>query len=499
MVQGRRLFLGDRMRFLALLTLLICSGASAQASPESVWRPLTVMLVQAPLSYATTIDANTNNLPAMQAAINALPTSGGIVWFDCAAGNMPQVWRKDGVLSVTKSHVKFWAAKAGCASIFARTNGAPNSAAIRFQGVTGAGFFGLAIKSDATARSQDERDAALTFENSTGPFEVESADISGVAQDGIFVDASTGSYISGNYIHHTWADHIHHTHSARTSYVWGNKILNEGVGHGDDGIACVTYLPESRAGDMEWWSNVILHSDKGRGLSVIGCDHINIHDNWIYGTEAAGIIVASETSFNSDTSDVVTIANNRIHAASQGITSHSGILISGLNPAVDPITNVTSTNNVVYGQSSSGFRAEGAYSNVYNTGMITSEEVTPAPPALLTPSGAPILRTRDVSHVSSTFWPGLYRIHVRHGAAGFEQRFEYAVKGDPGKVAAWCAYMAGTGAYVVERRTVSGTAYALALTPSPVMLMSGLSGVSFAEMRGASLDWLWTRADSGAY
>jgi hypothetical protein len=263
--------LEDRMRFLALLTLLICSGASAQASPESVWRPLTVMLVQAPLSYATTIDANTNNLPAMQAAINALPTSGGIVWFDCAAGNMPQVWRKDGVLSVTKSHVKFWAAKAGCASIFARTNGAPNSAAIRFQGVTGAGFFGLAIKSDATARSQDERDAALTFENSTGPFEVESADISGVAQDGIFVDASTGSYISGNYIHHTWADHIHHTHSARTSYVWGNKILNEGVGHGDDGIACVTYLPESRAGDMEWWSNVILHSDKGRGLSVIGC------------------------------------------------------------------------------------------------------------------------------------------------------------------------------------------------------------------------------------
>ena len=49
----------------------------------------------------------------------------------------------------------------------------------------------------------------------------------GSAAVGVFLYGSAQSYIEGNYIHHTWANHIHHTAGARESWVWGNFIFND--------------------------------------------------------------------------------------------------------------------------------------------------------------------------------------------------------------------------------------------------------------------------------
>ena len=68
-----------------------------------------------------------------------------------------------------------------------------------------------------------------------------------------------------------------------------------------------------------------------------------------------------------------------------------------------------------------------------------------------------VLRTRDVSHVGATFRPGLYRIHVRRApsGAGFQQRFEYVVKGAPDAVTAFVAAQTAAGAVLSEQRTVA--------------------------------------------
>ena len=111
----------------------------------------------------------------------------------------------------------------------------------------------------------------------------------------MFLYGSTESYVEGNYVHHTWADHIHHTNGARQSWVWNNFIFNDQVSKGDDGVACVTYGPTStRCADMEWWRNTHLGTGWGRGYAVIGGDDINIHHNWAIGVAGAGLIVASE-------------------------------------------------------------------------------------------------------------------------------------------------------------------------------------------------------------
>ena len=96
-----------------------------------------------------------------------------------------------------------------------------------------------------------------------------------------------------------------------------------------------------------------------------------------------------------------------------------------------------------------------------------------------------ILRTRDVSHVDTTFRPGLYRIHVRRApsGAGFQQRFEYVVKGAPDAVTAFVTAQTAAGAVLSEQRTVGAVAYALLLTPVPVAVPATLTPVTFRDLR----------------
>jgi len=216
--------------------------------------------------------------------------------------------------------------------------------------------------------------------------------------------------------------------------------------------------------------------------------------------------VASEGSYDSASSKGIQIQGNAVTGCGHS-GGHPGILISGLNAAAEPLSDITLANNVSADNPNGGYRAEGAYTNVTNTGMKTAATDLPTPrptAADVHLADTAILRTRDVSHVAASFRPGLHRIHVRQAATGggFEERFEYVVKGSATAIGTFLAARAQTGGCLSEKRDVSGTTYALVLSPAPIAIPSDVSGVTFRELRAkdqsGALSWLWQRVDSGA-
>lgn len=113
------------------------------------------------------------------------------------------------------------------------------------------------------------------------------------------------------------------------------------------------------------------------------------------------------------------------------------------------------------------------------------------------PRDTSVLRTRDTSFVDAGERDGLYRIHVREGAGGLEQRFEYVVRGPDSPLRSWAE---DGGACIAEVRDVSGVSYAQVIASTPLPLDSALESVSFESLRSGdrdgTLDWLWDRVDS---
>jgi hypothetical protein len=470
-------------------------------SPDSVWSPLSVLTIVNPMDHGGVGDGTADDLGALTRSVDALPAAGGVVYLPPGTS-----FKKTNLLVITKSHVKFWAPNRQ-AEIFQSVAGQRRRQSLLCRDGTGCGFFGLKLRSDSAARFDALEDNQISADGAS-LIEVAGCDIQGSAATGIFLFGSTEHYIEGNYVHHTWADHIHHTNGARESWVWNNFIFNEDPSRGDDGVACVTYGPASpRCASMEWWNNTILHTGWGRGYSVIGGNDIRIHHNFAIGVAGAGIIVASESSFNSASSDQITIENNNVYQCGHTV-GHPGILLSGQHTAAAPLNEIRLRNNVSADNPNGAYRAEGAYTNVTNEGLLTAASALPMP--IPTAASARMadtahLRTRDVSHVAATFRPGLHRIHVRRAptGAGFQQRFEYVVKGTAAAVESFVSARVTAGDYLSEQRNAGGTTYALVLTRTPVALPSDLSAVTFRELRtgdaSGELGWLWRRVDTGSY
>lgn len=465
----------------------------SSGNADAVWSPLSVLKVVNPLDHGAVGDGRADDLKALQSAVNALPASGGVVYFPGGKS-----FKKNDLLIITKDHVKLWGENRQ-AEIYQAVNNVRRKQSILCRN-DGCGVFGLKLRSDSQARFDALEDNQIAADHGS-LLEVSGNEVEGSVGCAVFMYGSTEHYIDRNYMHHTWADHIHHTDGASASWVWENTIFNEAPSKGDDGIACVTYGPGStRCRDMEWWSNRILHTGWGRGYSVIGGDDIEIHHNWAIGVAGAGVIIASESAYDSASSRGISVHDNAITRSGHTI-GHPGILVSGENGGAEALRDITLRNNVSASNQNGPYRAEGAYANVVNDGMATSESALPGPMPSQSDAkmaDTSVLRTRDVSHAPADKRAGLHRIHVRRAGAGFEQRFEYVVKGAESAVSA----LARAG-FLVEQRTVEGTAYALVLTREPVSLTSGASGVTFRELRekdrAGQLDWLWKRIDEARY
>jgi hypothetical protein len=474
--------------------------ATGSVGADGVWTKLSVLQVVNPLQFGASGSGVLDDTNALNSAVNALPASGGIVYFPAG-----KTFKKTNLLTITKSHVKLWTENRG-AEIFQSIAGQRRHQSILCRNNTGCGVFGLKLRSDATQRFDALEDNQISGDHASA-IEVVGNEVNGSAATGIFFLAATELYIEGNYVHHTWADHIHHTDGTKTSWVWGNTMFNQAPSKGDDGIACVTYGVDSpRCQDMEWWNNKILHTDWGRGYSVIGGTNILIHDNWAIGVAGAGVIVASEPSYNTSASSNISVTRNYVANCGHTI-GHPGLLVSGMNNTAGPLKDIAMNSNVVVNVPAGPYRVEGTTSNVTNVGMSTATSALPAMPSTsnIVMADTRVLRTRDTSFAPADTRAGLYRIHVRRAPDGvsFQQRFEYVVKGPQDAVTAFVQQRVNAKDYLSEQRTEGGVTYAVLLTAAPVAIPSTLTGVAFREMRVAERDgkltWLWQRVDSGNY
>jgi hypothetical protein len=478
-------------------------AGGAPADPDSVWSTLSVMTVENPMDHGAAGDGTTNDLTALQAAVSALPSSGGIVYLPAGKS-----FKKTNVWAMPKAHVKLWAPN-GQAEIFASVSGNTADRQSTKSALAGFGCFGVKFRSDATARGNTLDDHVFVADDGASLVELVGCEINGSHAAGVFVFGASEIYECGNYVHQTYADHFHHTAGTNpTHHVWSweNWVYNTSPSDGDDGFACVTYGDNSTlCHDMEFWDDKILHTGWGRGFSVIGGQYIHIHDCLAIGVAGAGVIVATET----DTSPCYNVTIERVKVTQCGHTiGHPGILITGDNPdcPTPGINHIHLTNCVSAANTGSDYAAVNDIADVTNTGFSTSTSDLPSP--LPTTSDVvlkdtSILMTRDTTHVTSGSRPGLYRIHVREHGAGYQERFEYVVQGSPSNVTSWVSTRTGAGDYLSEQQTVSGTAYALLLCAAPVTLGSGVSEVTFEDLRAGdlngSLSWLWTRINTGSY
>jgi hypothetical protein len=468
---------------------------SGDPSAAELWSELTVMTLVDPMDHGAVGNGVADDLGAFEDAVAALPAAGGIVYLPDG-----KRFKKTNLLVITKSHVKLWAPNRQ-AELFQSVAGQRRRQSLLCRNNTGCGFFGLKLRSDSAARFDALEDNQISADHGS-LLEVVGCEIEGSAATGLFLYGSREHYLEGNYIHHTWADHIHHTAGARQSWVWNNYVFNEDPSRGDDGVACVTYGPDSaRCGDMEWWGNTILHTGWGRGYAVIGGDAIAIHDNWAIGVAGAGIIVASEGSYDTSNSQNISIEHNRVYQCAHAI-GHPGILISGLNAAAGPLRDIALADNVSVDNPNGAYRAEGQTMNVTNVGLATERDALPMPIPTrddVRMADTSVLRTRDVSHVAAA-----QRRRCAPAGDGFQQRFEYVLRGPLAAVDAFvAARLAGGGAHRSEQRMVGERAYVLLLSAAPLEVPAELDGVPFRELRAGDRDgtlgWLWRRLDAGDY
>ncbi len=167
------------------------------------------------------------------------------------------------------------------------------------------------------------RGNTITFAHSIQPGLTNSS-----SSAGIFLYRAQNFLVANNVIQRSLADGIHMTAGSRNGRVIGNVISQTG----DDGIAGVSYSEkiietplEQTASHMtailkqELAGNILIQDNKisdiywGRGISVVGGEHVTIIDNSINRSPGfAGIYLARETSFQTLGVNDILVKNNLI-------------------------------------------------------------------------------------------------------------------------------------------------------------------------------------------
>lgn len=470
----------------------------ASATADDHWSPLSVLPVVDPGDFGAVGDGLANDTEAVRGAIDAIAAGGGgIVFFEPG-----MTYRTTQVLRITGDHVKLWSPNGG-AELFAETDGREGVRALILEDAHAVGLFGLRSSSDVDRRRTGLEDSAIVVDGGSAT-EIVGLEITDSASAAVMVfGGSTGTLVDGNYIHDTWADGIHFTDGADGAWVWNNIFTTSSPADGDDGIACVTYGSGSRCRDMEWWNNLHLGAEWGRGLAVVGGEDIVIHHNTVCRTAAAGILVASEESYDTPGSERIRIVDNVVIGAGR-VVPHAGILISGLSGELSDI--VVRDNVVADSVTGEPFRVEGDVDGIDQTnttverpdGTVCPEqhEIDPQP------KDTSVLATRDRSFVDEEHRRGLYRVLVRQTSdgRGFEQQFEYVALDRGSDVDG----LLRRGDVAVERFSAgdapeSATADDVLLIRSahPLDLPDGLDAVTFEDLRrlAAERPALWAALD----
>ena len=150
--------------------------------------------------------------------------------------------------------------------------------------------------------------------------------ILGSAAAGLFCLGTYSFTLQGVQVFDTRADGIHMTGGAKDGRVLSPRITRSG----DDGVAVVSYLDDHQpCRNITVLSPRVRTTTGGRGISVVGGQHITYRDIDIDASSAAAVYVACEGGDSvTFPSEHVRVAGGRItHANSNGSIDHGAVLV----------------------------------------------------------------------------------------------------------------------------------------------------------------------------
>ncbi|MER5322320.1 right-handed parallel beta-helix repeat-containing protein [Streptosporangium roseum] len=220
------------------------------------------------------------------------------------------------------------------------------SAVVRAVGGTGINLFGLTVKHQAaTVRNGS---GYGIFLDGAADVTIRDCEVSDTASAGLYLDGVTGGAVEACCVTGTLSDGIHITGGSSGLRVAGCRTHTTG----DDGIAVVSYQSDSGpCHDIKITGGNIVYRSRARGISCVGGEDVSITDNLIRETTAAGVYIASETSWATRGATAITVSGNRIKAANTYDTptiEQASIMVVCQDPAY-PIRDVTISSNKIHG------------------------------------------------------------------------------------------------------------------------------------------------------
>ncbi|REE87479.1 parallel beta-helix repeat protein [Paenibacillus taihuensis] len=202
-----------------------------------------------------------------------------------------------------------------------------------------------------SARDGSDLKNSITVYSATN-FKIDNVYIYQASTAGILTRSANGT-ITNNKIENTQADAIHMTQVSHDITVQNNYVR----GNGDDTIAVVSYVPDgARSYNIKILNNDVGYNYWGRGITVVGGTNVEISDNSISNTDAAGIYIATEQEYNILDTDNVTVNRNTIDHCGLGVP-HANVMIYASQGSIDEIT---FNDNIIKNAVNGGIRSLGA-------------------------------------------------------------------------------------------------------------------------------------------
>ena len=304
-------------------------GSGSTGRPLTGYKPAFI----APTSPASTINVLTQYGTSdanVRAALTAAASSGSKLYFPAATYTLNSRLINNGLTMYGD----------GDTTIFSMTD--RTSSAIILQG-TGPRLLNCKITCPnyAGTRLSSGDTTGVLIDHANG-FNVEYVTVDGVASAGILSYGGHGSssvYATIKYckVTNSLADGIHHTNQSN----WIETAYNTvGTNVGDDLISVVSYQTDGgQTHDIWVHDNDVGPQTFGRGMTVVGGNNVQFLNNNINGTYGAGILIATESAFNTYSVSNVLIRGNYMRNVAQSI--HDANIYISVDNTNTSVTNVT--------------------------------------------------------------------------------------------------------------------------------------------------------------
>ncbi|HWO13759.1 MAG TPA: right-handed parallel beta-helix repeat-containing protein [Polyangiaceae bacterium] len=247
-------------------------------------------------------DGVTDDGPAIQRALAALPAGGTVVF------SSGKTYLKSDLLVVNTPGVRLWGYGAVLYSVV-------TDAQLQVEGgahvalhldAPRTALYGLTLTSNMRGRVRGHPNLTGVWLSSRDQELIDNR----LEYANIFVRKAKGFTVARNVVYRSTADGIHITSGSDSGMVLGNVVRETG----DDMIAVVSYgLGEPNVGDVLIEDNDCSAQYWGRGISVVGGHDIQIRNNRVSRTPfGAGILIHSETSYQTSNVRNVLVEANQI-------------------------------------------------------------------------------------------------------------------------------------------------------------------------------------------